>query len=59
MTITKGNKAVVINGNEGAYWANVYVNVREGIRYADITGVQWKGKTLAGAKRWANRQLER
>lgn len=56
--ITKGNRAVVINTNDGtSYWANVYVNARNGLQGADITMISWKGKTLAGAKKWAEKQL--
>ena len=56
-TITKGNRAVVINQQGTMVWANVYVNVREGIQNADITLLRWEGKTLAGAQRWADKQL--
>lgn len=56
-TITKGNQAVVINEQDGHVWADLYVNVRDGIRNASITGVCWSGKTVKGAERWAQRQL--
>ena len=55
--ITKGNRAVVINENNGSVVANLYVNVRQGISNADITMVRWSGKTLAAANRWAEKQL--
>lgn len=57
--ITKENRAVIINQNAdgGTVWANVYVNVRNGIEFADITNVRWKGKTIAAARRWAEKQL--
>ena len=55
----KGNRAVVINAHthDGAYWACLYVNARNGISHADITPLRWKGKTLAGARKWAAKQL--
>ena len=55
----QGNRAVVINANapEGPFWACLYVNARKGIADADITSLRWKGKTLAGARRWATKQL--
>lgn len=56
-TITSGNRAVIINVQGDSVWANVYVNVRSGIANADITLIRWTGKTLAGAKRWAAKQL--
>lgn len=55
--ITKGNRAVVINVQDGSVWANVYVNVRNGLQDADITPTRWAGKTLAGAEKWAAKQL--
>ena len=56
-TITKNNRAVVINQQGEMVWANVYVNVRQGIENADITMLRWEGKTMAAAERWANKQL--
>ncbi len=55
--ITNGNRAVVINTQEGSVWANLYVNARDGIQNADITLQRWSGKTLAGAKKWAAKTL--
>lgn len=57
--ITKENRAVVINQNAegGDFWANLYVNGRNGLRDADITSLRWSGKTLKGAERWAEKQL--
>lgn len=55
--ITKGNSAVVINSKDGYVFANLYVNARNGIDRADIAGISWIGSTLAGARRWAGRQL--
>lgn len=57
MIIKKGNRAVIINNQEGYVWANLYVNAREGIEKADITLERWTGKTVKGAKRWAERVL--
>jgi hypothetical protein len=56
---TNGSRAVVINGNPeiGYVWACLYVNARNGIQDADITPLRWQGKTLAGAKKWAAKQL--
>lgn len=55
--ITEGNRAVVINNQDGLIWANLYVNARNGLDDADITLLNWKGKTMAGALRWAKKQL--
>ena len=55
--ITKGNSAVVINQQGESVWANLYVNARNGIENADITALRWNGKTLAGALRWAERNI--
>ena len=55
--ITSGNRAVVINVQGSSIWANLYVNARNGIQSADITLLRWSGKTLAGAKKWAAKQL--
>jgi predicted aspartyl protease len=51
-TIRNGSREVIINEQNGHYWANLYVNNGE-----TITGLRWTGKTLAGAKRWADRVL--
>ncbi len=56
-TITEGNRAVVINNQDGNVWANLYVNAKNGIEGADITACRWTGKTVAGAKRWAKKQF--
>lgn len=58
MTLTKGNRAVVINEQSGHVWANLYVNARNGLQNADITSLRWAGKTVAGASRWAQKQLD-
>jgi hypothetical protein len=57
--IIRGNRAVVIN-RQGAdfVWANLYVNARHGLKDADITMSRWQGKTMAGARKWAEKQLE-
>ncbi len=52
-----GGRAVVINVQGDSVWANLYVNARNGIQNADITLSRWSGKTLAGAKKWAAKQL--
>lgn len=58
---TAGNRAVVITTNptlSDTVRANVYVNARDGIGQADITPIRWTGSTLAGALRWADKQLQ-
>lgn len=55
--ITSGNRAVVINVQDGKVFANLYVNARNGLQTADITSIRWTGKTLAGAQKWASKQL--
>lgn len=55
--ITNGNRAVVINNQDGHVWANLYVNARNGLDSADITPLRWTGKSEAGAQRWAAKQL--
>jgi hypothetical protein len=55
--MNKGNRAVVINVQGDSVWANLYVNARNGLQDADITRQRWTGKTLAGAKRWAEKQF--
>lgn len=52
-----GNRAVVINQQGDKVWANLYVNARNGIEGASITAQHWCGKTLAGALRWADKQV--
>lgn len=56
-TITKENRAVVINQQGDMVWANLYVNARHGIEGADITAIRWRGKTIKAAERWAEMQL--
>lgn len=56
-TITKGNRAVIINQQDNYVWANLYVNARDGIQHADITLSRWEGKTMKGAERWAAKNL--
>jgi len=55
--VTAGNSAVVINRQGCCVWANVYVNARNGLNDADITLLRWTGSTMAGARRWATKQL--
>lgn len=52
-----GNRAVVINDQNGHIWANLYVNARDGMDTATLTQIRWTGKTMAGALRWASKQL--
>lgn len=59
MVLTKENRAVVINQQDGGCWANLYVNARNGISEAAITNLRWTGKTIEGAIRWANKQFEK
>lgn len=54
---TNGSRAVVINEQNGYFWANLYVGARNGIEQASITPTRWTGKTMAGALRWAAKQL--
>jgi hypothetical protein len=55
--LTAGNRAVVINRQGSSVWANLYVNARNGLAGADITTLRWTGSTMAGARRWASKQL--
>lgn len=55
--LAAGNRAVVINRQGNSVWANVYVNARNGLNSADITLIRWTGSTMAGARRWATKQL--
>lgn len=54
---THGSRAVVINQQGGHVEANLYVGARHGIQHASITPTRWTGKTMAGALRWAGKQL--
>jgi hypothetical protein len=54
---TSGNRAVVINVQEGSVWACLYVNARNGLEGADITNLRWTGATIKGAEKWAAKQL--
>lgn len=54
---TSGNRAVVINEQNGRVSANLYVNARNGLQDADITSQRWTGKTIKGAEAWASKQL--
>jgi len=56
-TITNGNRAVVISEQDGLVWANLYVNARNGLAGASITSLRWSGKSMAGAQRWAAKQV--
>lgn len=58
--IAKGNRAVVISANDdnGPFRANLYVNFGSlPFDCGDITNIRGSFKTLAGAMRWAQRQL--
>jgi hypothetical protein len=55
--ITNGNRAVVINNQDGHIWANLYVNARNGLQNASICPSRWTGKTMAGAEKWAAKML--
>ena len=55
--IIKGTRAVVISIQENTVLANLYVNASNGIMDATITTQRWQGKTVAGAKRWADKVL--
>jgi len=56
--LTNGSsRAVVINEQDGLVWANLYVNARDGIANASITPLRWSGRTMKGAKRWAETLL--
>lgn len=60
--ITRENQAVIINwqtDDDGVptFWANLYVNARNGIENADITLTCWEGKTLKGAEKFADKVL--
>ena len=55
--IESGNRAVIINANDGRVTANLYVNTRNGIVNGDITTMRWTGSTVKGAERWAAKQL--
>lgn len=54
---TQGNRAVVINNQDGHIWACLYVNARNGIEQASITNLRWSGKTMKGAEKWAAKRL--
>jgi hypothetical protein len=54
---TNGSRAVVINVQAGYVWANLYVGARNGLEQASITPTRWTGKTVAGAEKWAAKQL--
>jgi len=62
LEMIKNKKAVIINEQDGIVWANLYVNVKTEkdtyrIIESDITLEGWKGKTVAGAKKWATKKL--
>ena len=57
--IKSGNRAVIINNQDGHIWANLYVNARKGdVLDWDITSQRWTGSTMKGAERWAAKQLK-
>jgi len=51
--------AVSVDADNGMVWARLYVNVRGGTHDAVSTLTAWKGKTEAGARRWATKVLNR
>lgn len=51
-TISKGSRQVVICEQPGLIWARLYV-----ANGSVATLQSWKGKTLAGAQRWAAKTL--
>jgi hypothetical protein len=55
--ITNGNRAVLISQDSGRVAARLYANVRNGIASADATLISNTFKTLAGATRWARKQV--
>ncbi len=55
--LTNGSRAVVINEQDGYFWANLYVGARNGLDGASITPSRWTGKTLKGAQKWAAKML--
>jgi hypothetical protein len=57
-TLFAGNRAVVINRQGCSVWANLFVNTGNGLDDADITLLRWSGKTIRGAIRWADKQLQ-
>lgn len=56
--ISHENVAVVIDEQDGHFSATFWVNARNGIHGATITASRWTGKTMAGAKRWADRKIK-
>jgi hypothetical protein len=55
--ITNGSRAVVITEQGSKVWANLYVNAKNGLADASITSLRWTGKSVAGAKAWAAKQV--
>lgn len=51
-TIAIGTRQVVVTAQDGQFWARLYVNCGE-----SATLQCWKGKSEAGARRWAARVL--
>jgi len=51
-TIAIGTRQVIVTAQDGQYWARLYVNCGE-----SATLQCWKGKSEAGARRWAARIL--
>lgn len=56
--IAHENVAVVIHEQSGHFSATFWVNARNGMQDATITSARWTGKTMAGAKRWAERKIK-
>lgn len=55
LVVKNGSRQVIINSNPGDtshFWSNLYVNNGE-----TITNIRGTHSTLAGAKRWAEKQL--
>lgn len=50
--IRKGNRVVIVTEDFGRFSARLYINGGE-----TITSFCWKGKTEAGARRWADKAL--
>lgn len=57
--IFNGNRAVVITSNDenGPFSCRLWVNARDGLNGADATLTCCKRATMAGAMKWADKQL--
>jgi hypothetical protein len=56
--ISHENVAVVIWQQGNHFSATFWVNARNGIQDATITTARWTGKTMVGAKKWAQRKID-